>query len=514
MQRHGKHVPPSFYHTFARDAVQFAETHAQGKLISVLEGGYSDRALCSAALAHVSGLAVGANTTAEEGEAEWWKLDNLIAVEKVAKKMAAHAAGAGSAGGMNTTPKRRQAELAPWLATTSRAFAAFEQACGKKDVVPLGMPGAVGSGRSSNLASAVNSPATIGSMGRVLRDRKSRPAFEVSTPQASANRRGASSPTKATPTRVKKESPNKKESPSKARVSGGTGALFAPATPVKNEPQADDSMSMDTDTPTRSTAVASGSTILPTQPIAIQSTSTLPQPTAPHEQQSQLPPAQPASVFQAQTITHATQQPPAAPSAETKPHPIIGSGSWLPPSTTARSPFPSSSNPTSPTLTATPVTLVDAMSSSHHRIVDHNTQHRIVDHNTHHRIVDHNTHHESSDPLGLDYLREQAFHFANGDGEEDAEGSPDPEMMQRQQSEEYFPIQKVEEHRMPGGIDGLGKSWTALDLEHATLVKLGSSPGRQIQLPEQRRGVTAQHKEDGSGSLYPTLPPSHGHQHS
>ena len=42
MQRHGKHVPPSFYHMFARDAVHFADAHADGKLVSVLEGGYSD----------------------------------------------------------------------------------------------------------------------------------------------------------------------------------------------------------------------------------------------------------------------------------------------------------------------------------------------------------------------------------------------------------------------------------------------------------------------------------------
>ncbi len=70
----------------------------------MLEGGYSDRALCSAALAHVSGLA------GEGEEEEWWKLDNLLAVGRVAKRMAAHAAEAGA----NTTPKRRQAELAPW----------------------------------------------------------------------------------------------------------------------------------------------------------------------------------------------------------------------------------------------------------------------------------------------------------------------------------------------------------------------------------------------------------------
>ncbi|PWN18856.1 Arginase/deacetylase [Microstroma glucosiphilum] len=57
MQRHGKHVPPGFYERFARDAVQLSEEMAGGKVVSLLEGGYGDRALCSASIAHMKGLA-------------------------------------------------------------------------------------------------------------------------------------------------------------------------------------------------------------------------------------------------------------------------------------------------------------------------------------------------------------------------------------------------------------------------------------------------------------------------
>ncbi|PCH39800.1 Arginase/deacetylase [Wolfiporia cocos MD-104 SS10] len=83
MSRHRRHVPTAFYHRFALDARKFAERFAHGRLVSVLEGGYSDRALTSGAMAHLSGLAIpeGADT-----DGSWWSLDNLIELEKVTKK--------------------------------------------------------------------------------------------------------------------------------------------------------------------------------------------------------------------------------------------------------------------------------------------------------------------------------------------------------------------------------------------------------------------------------------------
>ncbi|GAB7363716.1 hypothetical protein MBLNU230_g4284t1 [Neophaeotheca triangularis] len=59
MQRHKVNVPTEFYARFTRDLValsQEEDTACDGRMVSVLEGGYSDRALCSGALSHIAGL--------------------------------------------------------------------------------------------------------------------------------------------------------------------------------------------------------------------------------------------------------------------------------------------------------------------------------------------------------------------------------------------------------------------------------------------------------------------------
>ncbi|KAK0712167.1 hypothetical protein B0T21DRAFT_387178 [Apiosordaria backusii] len=60
MQRHNVNVPTEFYARLTRDVVKIAAeegTSVEGRVISVLEGGYSDRALCSGVLSHLCGLA-------------------------------------------------------------------------------------------------------------------------------------------------------------------------------------------------------------------------------------------------------------------------------------------------------------------------------------------------------------------------------------------------------------------------------------------------------------------------
>ncbi|KAF2262232.1 Arginase/deacetylase [Lojkania enalia] len=62
MQRHKVNVPTEFYARFTKDVVHLAEeegTGVDGRIISVLEGGYSDRALSSGILSHISGLCDG-----------------------------------------------------------------------------------------------------------------------------------------------------------------------------------------------------------------------------------------------------------------------------------------------------------------------------------------------------------------------------------------------------------------------------------------------------------------------
>jgi histone deacetylase HOS3 len=62
MQRHKVNVPTEFYARLTRDVVKLAAeegTGCDGRIISVLEGGYSDRALCTGVLSHMSGMAAG-----------------------------------------------------------------------------------------------------------------------------------------------------------------------------------------------------------------------------------------------------------------------------------------------------------------------------------------------------------------------------------------------------------------------------------------------------------------------
>ncbi|KAI0826937.1 Arginase/deacetylase [Trametes gibbosa] len=110
MSRHQRKVPTSFYHRFARDAKAFAERYARGRVISVLEGGYSDRALSSGAMAHLIGLV---DTGAAGVDEKWWSLENLTTLEAATKKRR---------GGRpsQTIPP------APWLARTVEIFASID----------------------------------------------------------------------------------------------------------------------------------------------------------------------------------------------------------------------------------------------------------------------------------------------------------------------------------------------------------------------------------------------------
>ena len=78
MSRHNRKVPTSFYYRFARDACVLSDEYAKGRVISVLEGGYSDRALTSGAMAHLAGL-VDVPPSLEIDE-DWWCVENLIKV--------------------------------------------------------------------------------------------------------------------------------------------------------------------------------------------------------------------------------------------------------------------------------------------------------------------------------------------------------------------------------------------------------------------------------------------------
>ncbi|KAJ0422579.1 histone deacetylase domain-containing protein [Aspergillus carlsbadensis] len=69
MQRHQVNVPTEFYAKFTADIVRMAEEEGlgvDGRIVSVLEGGYSNRALTTGVLSHLSGLADTTHTPADE----------------------------------------------------------------------------------------------------------------------------------------------------------------------------------------------------------------------------------------------------------------------------------------------------------------------------------------------------------------------------------------------------------------------------------------------------------------
>lgn len=103
MSRHNRKVPTSFYHRFALDTCAVADVYARGRVVSVLEGGYSDRALSSGAMSHICGL-VGDTVQVDE---RWWDLENLIKLEKATKTR------------KFVRPSLGNADLEPWLTRTS-----------------------------------------------------------------------------------------------------------------------------------------------------------------------------------------------------------------------------------------------------------------------------------------------------------------------------------------------------------------------------------------------------------
>jgi acetoin utilization deacetylase AcuC-like enzyme len=71
MSRHDRKVPVDFFRRFTIDACEFASRRAKG-LVSILEGGYSDRALFSGAMSHVLGLMESGNPYLEGRIAPTW----------------------------------------------------------------------------------------------------------------------------------------------------------------------------------------------------------------------------------------------------------------------------------------------------------------------------------------------------------------------------------------------------------------------------------------------------------
>lgn len=88
MSRHHRKVPVGFYHRFTRETCRLADLYARGRVVSILEGGYSDRALTSGAMAHLCGLVdVPDQTVTSDSDGwvdhAWWSEGNLVKVRRL-----------------------------------------------------------------------------------------------------------------------------------------------------------------------------------------------------------------------------------------------------------------------------------------------------------------------------------------------------------------------------------------------------------------------------------------------
>lgn len=213
MQRHGKHVPPQFYAWFAKDVAAFAEEFAEGKLVSVLEGGYSDRALTSGALAHNSGLAdMPWSTETWTRTQAPWSLDNVMQLQKMSKRVLQAAPNSETSG----VSRRSAASQPAWLVRASEHFAAYQRACGK-DARPLDLASTPSTPRKATAraldAEILATPSRYTPGGHMLRDRTVR-----------RTRSQASMVADATPTRTR----------ARSRARAEPMPSLPPATPFKD----------------------------------------------------------------------------------------------------------------------------------------------------------------------------------------------------------------------------------------------------------------------------------------
>jgi len=113
MQRHKVNVPTEFYMRFTADVVKLAEeeeTGVDGRIISVLEGGYSNRALMSGVLSHLTGL-VGAQESSMPSS--WWTSATLAELEDLIRPQTPPAA-----------PKKTRTTEPPTYTSSAQSFTA------------------------------------------------------------------------------------------------------------------------------------------------------------------------------------------------------------------------------------------------------------------------------------------------------------------------------------------------------------------------------------------------------
>lgn len=85
MSRYGKKLPASFYHRFARDLSRFSDLHCRGRIVSILEGGYSEHTLTGSSLSYILGF-MDTSTEYIDHNKYPWSLDRINSLLKLCKK--------------------------------------------------------------------------------------------------------------------------------------------------------------------------------------------------------------------------------------------------------------------------------------------------------------------------------------------------------------------------------------------------------------------------------------------
>lgn len=255
MQRHGKHVPPAFYARFARDAAALADEVAGGKLVSVLEGGYSDRALTSAALSLVGGLAEqpwagapGAAPALQPGPLPPWGPESLVQLERMSKRVSASAGGTGA-----SAHRRRPTHYPMWLVRASEHFAAFQRACGV-DARPLELlasapstPRSAARTATRGLDMGAETPTHARLGGHALRDRTLLHSKSQSSLAERARAQGQDrtrTPRRTAETPRASRSPRKSSTPARPKVPADDARPPVPPVP-SSKAEGDDSTASD-----------------------------------------------------------------------------------------------------------------------------------------------------------------------------------------------------------------------------------------------------------------------------
>lgn len=112
MSRHGLNVPTSFYSLFSRRIKQFSEEHAEGRLLFVLEGGYSDKALVSGSMGILEGLLNGGEGRVASEEEDF---DKVVKVCGLGEKV-----NSGKGGGKKGVKREEVGE--DWIKRTKEVF--------------------------------------------------------------------------------------------------------------------------------------------------------------------------------------------------------------------------------------------------------------------------------------------------------------------------------------------------------------------------------------------------------